>query len=57
LNDFGCKSHTSGRITFQGEGQSCGYKPPAPEVLISTRPAAQPKPAPRALNRWPYDQL
>jgi putative transposase len=25
---------------------SLGYKPPAPEVLISTRPAAQPKPAP-----------
>jgi putative transposase len=24
---------------------SLGYKPPAPEVLISTRPAAQPKPA------------
>jgi putative transposase len=25
---------------------SLGYKPPAPEVLIPTRPAAQPRPAP-----------
>jgi putative transposase len=36
---------------------SLGYKPPASEVLISTRPAAQPNQLRRALNRWPYDQL
>ena len=36
---------------------SLGYKPPAPEVLISPRPAAQPNQLRQALNRWPYDQL